>query len=272
MTLEPTIIFEDEALVVLNKPAGWVVNRSENDPENTLQDWLEKYFANDPVWQASLVEDPVFFERTGLAHRLDRDTSGVLIIAKNAEVMHKLLAQFKERKVKKTYQALVHGYLPARAGIINAPIARDKEHRTRFTVDEGGRESSTLFHVAEEYKGFVWEEIRKAWPDEIADKPLQKSLEVYQGFSFISLQPKTGRTHQIRVHLKFMKTPIVGDQRYNTLKRWHLDKRWCPRQFLHASQIEFEHPLTGNVQLVRAPLPPDLVRVLSLLNPKVSAR
>lgn len=268
MNLEPTVLFEDETVLVLNKPAGWVVNRSESTPEITMQDWLEKYYLGNAIWEAGLAEDPIFFDRSGLAHRLDRDTSGVLVVGKTPAAMHELLSQFKERKVTKSYQALAHGTLPAKAGIVNAPILRDPEVRTRFIVAEGGRDARTIFHVAEEYKGFDFEQLREAWVEKTADKPLQKLIEQYQGFSLVSLQPKTGRTHQIRVHLRFLGNPIVGDRRYNSPKRSFLDANWCPRQFLHASQIVFFHPITGEEKTVQAPLPPDLVKVLSLLDPR----
>lgn len=268
MNLEPSVLYEDDSVLVINKPATWVVNRSESTPEITMQDWLEKYFLGNPTWEAGLAEDPVFFDRSGLAHRLDRDTSGVLVVGKTPAAMHALLDQFKNRNVTKTYQALSHGTLPAKAGIVNAPILRDPETRTRFIVAEGGRDARTIFHVAQEYKGFKMDELKEVWVDKMADKPLEKKLEQYQGFSLVTLQPKTGRTHQIRVHLKFLGNPIVGDRRYNTPKRSFLDANWCPRQFLHASSITFNHPVSGEEITVRAPLPEDLEKVLTLLDPR----
>jgi len=229
------ILYEDEFLLVLNKPAGWVVNRSETVKEETLQDWLEENF-----------QFPIFnFQdyRSGIVHRLDKDTSGVLVVAKTPQIFENLQKQFKERGVGKRYLVLVHGNVQPTEGIIRAPIARSPFDRKRFGIFLGGREAETRYKKISNLKSQISKE----------------------KFSLLEIEPKTGRTHQIRVHLKYLGYPVVADEFYAGRKTYRTDKLWCPRQFLHASQLSFIHPQTGKKVKFSAPLSLDLKKALKYL-------
>jgi len=231
----PQILYEDEFLLVLNKPAGWVVNRSETVKEETLQDWLEKNF------QFSIFNFQNY--RSGIVHRLDKDTSGVLVVAKTPEVFENLQRQFKERVVKKRYLVLVHGRVTPPEGVIRAPIARSPFDRKKFGIFLGGREAETKYKKISNLK----------------------SKNSKEEFSLLEVEPKTGRTHQIRVHLKYLGYPVVADEFYASRKTYRADKLWCPRQFLHASELSFVHPQTGERVKFSAPLPLDLKKALEYL-------
>ena len=240
--MEIPIIFEDSEIVVIDKPAGIVCNRAITIQEETLQDWWdERYkisnlkFSNPPAGEAgSQIEDERYFmERSGLVHRLDRETSGVMAMAKTVEAFVSLLKQFKEHSIQKTYLALTHGYWDARAGQINLPIARRRDDRKKMGVREDGRESVTHYEVMTEYTS--WE-----FP-----KELKVDDRGYVGFSLVAFKPKTGRTHQIRVHSQQMGHPLVGDMDYSGRKRSREDRKWCNRVMLQAERIEFEHPRNG---------------------------
>lgn len=261
-----TILYEDTDLLVVSKNAGQVVNRSESIRVPTLQDWIEDYLKTDLNWQAALAEDEEFRDRSGLAHRLDKDTSGVLVFAKNPAAMHELLRQFREREIEKTYLALVHGFLPTPKGLIQAPIERHKTHRERFTVTNEGRPSETEFRVRKEYLPLTVARLREQGGGDV--KELVNLLSIYNGFSLVELKPRTGRTHQIRVHLHFLSHPIVGDARYTGRKRSKVDQLWCHRQFLHAATLSLTHPRTKERLTFTSPLAPDLQAVLELLTEK----
>lgn len=263
LNLEPSIIFEDDHLLVLNKPAGLIVNRANSVKDVTLQDWVEVYLANDPAWEKGRVEDETFRERSGMIHRLDKDTSGIIIFAKLPEIMFAMMAKFKAREVQKTYLALVHEHFSEPTGLISASIARHPKERERFSVTSTGRPSVTHYQVEREYSDFNLPLLQKkmAAEGEIISG-LGKLVQIYQGFTLVKLQPKTGRTHQLRVHLKFLHHPIVGDERYVGRKRYRIDKLWCQRQWLHAWKIEFYHPATGQKLEFNAPLPADLEQSL----------
>lgn len=269
----PTIIFEDDFLLVLNKPAGWVVNRANSVKEVTLQDWIEAYLVANSAWQADRELDQVFQERSGMVHRLDKDTSGVLLFAKRAHTMHALMAQFKEREVHKTYWALVHGKIEPSEGIVRAPIGRHPQNREVFAVQMAGRESETHYRVLQEFDGVhLTDEKLKQFAEQfgVVDQVptnLRRELRVYQpGFSLVELEPKTGRTHQIRVHMQFIHHPLVGDSRYSGRKRARLDSIWCRRQWLHAHGVEFMHPETGVTVAFDAPISDDLQAAMALLS------
>ena len=229
------VIFEDSEIVVLDKPSGVVCNRAETVTSETLQDWWDdKYKSSNLKFSNSQIEDEKYFvERSGLVHRLDRETSGVMVMAKTASAFVSLLRQFKERGVQKEYLALTHGYWKAREGQINLPIARRRDDRKKMGVREDGRESVTNYEVITEYVS--WEFPRELKVDDRG----------YVGFSLVRFKPKTGRTHQIRVHAKQMGHPIVGDMDYAGRKRNREDRKWCNRVMLSAERIEFEHPRNG---------------------------
>jgi len=233
------IIFEDSEIVVIDKPSGIVCNRAVTVEGETLQDWFSKRY-NMPITQVqtkygekTIDYVQYFAERLGLVHRLDRETSGVMVMAKTPVAFESLLRQFKEHGVQKKYRALTHGLWSVREGQINLPIARRRDDRTKFGVREDGRESITQYEVLSEYT--TWE--------------LPKELKIddrgYVGFSLVEFKPRTGRTHQIRVHAQQMGHPIVGDFDYAGRKRNREDRKWCNRVMLQAQRIEFAHPRNG---------------------------
>ncbi len=282
-SLTPTILFEDQDLLVINKPAGLVVNRSTSVKEPTVQDWLFDYLGNqldftvDQQASASLELLPQDFnpefgdalaiwqERQGMVHRLDKDTSGVLLLAKNPGALVHLLGQFKQRQVKKTYLALVHGKLKEAKGQIKAPLARSPHNRLRFAVSEVGRSAVTNYRTQSVYGALPDATLQQIYERQSANLKLKKIAELYQaGFSLLELQPETGRTHQIRVHMAALGHPLVADQLYAGKKRAKFDQLWCPRQFLHAAVLHFTHPRSQEPVTITAPLTSDLQEVLKL--------
>ena len=234
---EPEIIFKDESLIILDKPAGWVVNESETTKhQKVVQNWLQKKAY--PLAKRREL-------RSGIVHRLDKETSGILIVAKTKDAFENLQAQFRARKVKKTYTALVHGKVEPKKGTINTPVGRLPWNRERFGVIPGGRQAETAYQVKNYY---------------------EKDGEE---FTLLELKPKTGRTHQIRIHLKYLGFPIVSDEFYAGRKTARSDRAWCPRLFLHASKISFKHPKTGKNVSFKSELPDDLKSTLDLLIPNV---
>lgn len=270
------ILYEDQDIVVINKPPGVVVNRATSVKQATVQDWFVEHYAQLPFpddWSSMLPADfddsfgqplDIWQERQGLVHRLDKDTSGVLLLAKHPGSLIHLLAQFKQRHTHKSYLALVHGHITPANGQIKAPLVRSPHHRLKFMVQSDGREAVTDYVVQQSYGG-----LSDATLAQITDQThskLKKVQELYAaGFSLVALQPQTGRTHQIRVHLSAAHHPLVADHLYSGKKRAKYDQIWCQRQFLHASQLEFTHPRTREKMSVPASLSDDLERVLELL-------
>ncbi len=240
---EPTIIFQDEYLLIVNKPAGMVVNRADTVRQETLQDWIE-HSQQYPISHEQRL-------RNGIVHRLDKETSGVLVVAKTRVAMELLTGQFAERKVSKTYLALLHGILVPKVGRMSLPISRNRMDRERFAVSVTGKASETAWEVKKTFSVISHDQV---------------NLRYYQGFSFVVLKPKTGRTHQLRVHMSHLNHPLVGDSRYNSRKRFKQDRLWCPRQFLHAHTILIRHPETKAPAQFTAPLAEDLVRALHYLS------
>lgn len=266
------IIFEDQDLVVINKPPGLIVNRADSVRGETIQGWMEEKLKTElPVapdeWQKLVPGDfnpefgsaeEIFKERGGIVHRLDKDTSGVLVLAKNPGSLANLLAQFKSREVSKEYLCLVHGKFNLEHGTVALPLGRSSRDRRHFTVDLEGRVAVTEYRVEKWYSGL---DVTK-----INTQIEKKYLGIYQqGFSLVRCLPKTGRTHQIRVHLAAIQHPLVGDITYVGRKRAKLDPVWCSRQFLHAVQLSFKQPRTGENLIFTAELSQDLNGVLSLL-------
>ena len=219
------IVYEDADLLVVNKPAGMVVHPAPGHHDDTLVNALLAYL---PALQES--EETL---RPGIVHRLDKDTSGLIIVAKNARAQAALIEQMKQHTIIKRYLALVEGNVALDQGSIDAPIGRDLRHRQQMAITAiGSREARTHFKV----------------------------LERYARHTLLLLQLETGRTHQIRLHLKAIGHPVVADPIYgsgNVFKRAPLN-----RQFLHAYQLRFIHPFTGETLELEAPLPPDLQAVL----------
>lgn len=244
------IIFEDDSLLVIDKPAGLVVDESETQKKGTLQEILRDEYG-------------IHSERSGIVHRLDKDTSGVLVVAKTREALENLQKQFKERVVKKEYVALVHGHLK-KGAVVNKPIGRNPGNRERFVVLEEGKPAITEFIPIERLE-FSGQRLIEIFSD--LTKPAMRKLDAkrYSNYTLIKCLPQTGRTHQIRVHLKYLGFGIVGDSKYAGRKVSRLDKRWCPRQFLHAAKLGFKHPESGQWIEFKSPLPEDLQKALGYL-------
>lgn len=234
-----TVVHEDSSLIVLNKPAGLVVHPAPGHPKGTLVHGLLQY-SEDLSGIGGVL-------RPGIVHRLDKDTSGLLVVAKNDHAHHSLTKQFKEGTVSKCYVALVFGIVSQVSGCVNLPIARHSKRRKEMTVlPSKGKEALTY-----------WE----------------KREELADCLSLMVVKPKTGRTHQIRVHLSYLGHPVVGDQVYGYNKRWW--KRYpsrilnimplIKRQMLHAESIGFIHPHTKEFCKFDAPMPEDMRIVIERL-------
>jgi 23S rRNA pseudouridine1911/1915/1917 synthase len=217
------IAYEDEHLLVVEKAPGVVVHPARGHREDTLAQLLAPLLAEDADWE---------HERAGIVHRLDRDTSGLLVVARTDEALRRLQALLSERRIEREYLALVEGRPPARTGTIEAPIGRDPHVRTRMAVVAGpaGREARTHFTLE----------------------------RAFASTTLLRLRLETGRTHQIRVHMRAISHPVAGDPEYGTAGLLGLQ-----RQFLHATRLAFEHPLTGAHVDVSSPLPEDLQLALT---------
>jgi len=238
--MKPQIIFEDENFLVIEKPFGWVVNDAETVKHNlVIQKWLSENF-----------DFPVFKDRelrNGIVHRLDKDTSGLLLIAKNKESFEKLQGYFRERKIEKEYTLLAHGKVKPKEGSINASLGRLPWNRTHFGVIPGGRESDTGYETIEEY-----------------NKEVKVKGKENPYYTLIRAYPKTGRTHQIRVHMKHIGNPIVSDPLYAGRKTYKRDIVWCPRLFLHASKLTIPKEFC-DTYIFESMLPKDLSDALNML-------
>jgi len=266
-TTQLSIVFEDEAILLINKPAGITVNKSETTiHEKTVQDLVEEYIGIKPLPESKThgrvqeaqagEEDGVetfdaskaFYFRAGIVHRIDKETSGLLLIAKNLETFLDLQKQFKEREVHKVYRALVHGRVVPTTGEINVPVGRLPWNRRQFGVVAGGRESVTKYQVL----GYF--------------RTDDKRREIV---SLLELKPLTGRTHQIRVHLQYLGHPIFSDFLYAGRKTQKVDRRLLGRVFLHAATLSFRHPISRKEVTFDSPLPEELAHVMDQLVPVV---
>jgi len=243
----PTTIFEDESLLVISKPAGITVNKADTTRyEPTVQEWAESKL-NIKNQISKIEETSDFFSRGGIVHRLDKETSGVLLIAKTRVAFENLQKQFKDRVVKKRYIALAHGLISPEVGEIRVPVGRLPWNRRQFGVIADGREAITKYKVlSSKYKASGKDEM----------------------LSLVELYPETGRTHQIRVHLKYIFHPIFSDFLYAGRKTARIDRKLLPRVFLHASKISFAHPTTGNMIEFESVLPEELEETLKKLSVK----
>jgi 23S rRNA pseudouridine1911/1915/1917 synthase len=229
------IVFEDEDVIIINKPAGLVVHPAAGIHSGTLANALAYHFQQ--LSQAGS-------RRPGIVHRLDKDTSGLLVVAKTESGHENLADQFRAREVFKSYVALVYGVVKQEGGRIEQPIARDPRNRTRMAIVPGGRGALSLYKVRRSF----------------------------DSFTLLDVELKTGRTHQIRVHLAWLKHPVVGDELYsggrdNNVQDPQLRAqiRKLNRQFLHAEQLGFRHPRTGEQMRFSARLPEELLRLLEEL-------
>lgn len=260
----PSVLFEDETLLVLDKPSGMTVNRSQTTRgEGTLQDWIETKLKikNEKL---KIDKESDFYKRAGIVHRLDKETSGVLIVAKTQEAFENLQRQFKERGVEKTYVALVHGVVQPEEGEIRVPVGRLPWNRKRFGVVAGGREAVTKYKVIKYYSCYP-ELARLAAKRGSGSRDSDIRQNDKGKVTFLELYPETGRTHQIRVHLKYFGHAVFSDELYAGRKTARNDRHLLPRLFLHAQKISFTHPCTGERLSLKSPLPSDLDQFLRSL-------
>ena len=223
--LSLNIVFEDDDIAIIDKPAGMVVHSGAGHLTDTM--------ANAAVTRWPKISSVGDTDRPGIVHRLDRDTSGLLIIALNPTAYNNLTLMIKKHEIERIYTALVHGHPKSSTGTIDAPIGRDPHHRTRQAVNAGGRPALTHYEVIREIGQF----------------------------SFIKVRLETGRMHQIRVHMTAIGHPIAGDQTYG--KREGIAN--LSRQFLHASKLTFNHPISSEKISVTSKLPDDLQSAISLM-------
>jgi 23S rRNA pseudouridine1911/1915/1917 synthase len=233
------IIYEDQDIIVLNKQADMIVHPARGNTHGTLVNALAFY--------SDKLSSGTGEFRPGIVHRLDRDTTGVMVVAKNDTAQWKVAKQFERRQIKKSYLAIVHGTPELTADRISAPLGVHPRIREKYAIrPENGKEAITFYEV----------------------------LESFRGFSLLRLNPKTGRTHQIRVHLSYIKHPIVGDDMYGgkLIYPWQLQDTEPAAQdpvitrcALHASTLEFKHPKTNKVLKFEAPLPNDMQVLLDTL-------
>jgi 23S rRNA pseudouridine1911/1915/1917 synthase len=227
------VVYEDDELIVVNKPAGIVVHPAAGVQSGTLANALAFHFQE---LSASRTVRP------GIVHRLDKGTSGLMVIAKTDAAHEDLADQFRDREVFKSYVALVHGQVEKRTGQIDQPIARDRGNRTRMAVVRGGRPSLSIYRVRKRFARFT----------------------------LLNVELRTGRTHQIRVHLAWLKHPVVGDEAYGSGRdktvpdhRLRSEIARLGRQFLHAEQLGFRHPRTQEEVRFTAALPTELQSLLN---------
>ena len=233
------IVYEDDDLLVVDKPAGMPVHPSAGHASRTL---VNAVLAHCPELSGIGGEG-----RPGIVHRLDKDTSGLIIVAKNDAAHLSLARQLKERRVEKTYVALVEGRVAAREGVIDAPLGRHPVHRKKQAVVSNGREARTGYRVVKEMV--------------VGSRVEGRGSRVHAtAYSLVEARPETGRTHQIRVHFASIGHPIAGDALYG-----HAGPPPLARQFLHASRLAFAHPRTGERIELEAPLAEDLQEALKMM-------
>ena len=222
------VVYEDDSLLLVNKPAGMVVHPAYGHASGTL--------VNAVLAHCPRVANVGGLERSGIVHRLDKDTSGLIIIAKDDATRAALQRQFKRRGVTKIYLALVEGQITPREGVIDAPVGRNKQQRKKMAVVRQGREARTTY----------------------------RAIETFPDHTLLEVQPHTGRTHQVRVHLAWLGYPVVGDAVYGRRRQRLLRDR----HFLHAARLCFTHPATGEGMTLEAPLPPKLGAILRRIRPR----
>jgi 23S rRNA pseudouridine1911/1915/1917 synthase len=245
------VVFEDEHLAVINKPAGMVVHPGAGVQSGTLANAIAWRFKSTPPDEggvgAPVVEGNdgvVLSQRVGIVHRLDKDTSGLIVVAKSDMIHEALSEQFRERQVYKSYVALVHGAIEKASGMIEAPIGRNKHNRLRMKISPSGRSAVSMWKVRKRYNKFT----------------------------LVDVEIKTGRTHQIRVHMAYLNHPVVGDEIYNEGR----DKTIADsdvknaiqsmnRFFLHAEKLSFTHPKTGEQLSFTSEMPAELVELLKAI-------
>lgn len=232
MAMEFNIIHEDEHIMVINKPAGLIVHPGAGNGSGTILNGLLHRFSDSKI-----------IPRAGIVHRLDKDTTGLMVITKTLPSYYKMVEDIKERTVKREYEALCQGTIDI-PGTIDEPIGRHPKNRVKMCVNTRGKTATTLYEVIQKFKSFTW----------------------------LRLNLVTGRTHQIRVHLAHIFRPIVGDQTYGGKQRTsHLSDDMLTainelsRQALHAKRLSFSHPITKEELSFEAPLPDDMLNLIQTL-------
>lgn len=242
------VVFEDEYLVVINKPAGMVVHPGAGVSSGTLANALAfKFRVQSSEFRVKGDEKSKIQNlksKIGMVHRLDKDTSGLIVVAKNQITNDRLAEQFRSRTIYKSYIALVHGFVRKLTGKIDEPIARDRINRVKMAVDKNGRNAHSVYKVRQRF----------------------------EKFTLLDVQIKTGRTHQIRVHLSHINHPIVGDETYNAGRDNQIENpqlrkelKQLNRFFLHAEKLSFTHPVSKEKMDFVQPLPNELREILELL-------
>ena len=229
--IDLNIIYEDKSILIISKEAGMLTHPAPGNESHTLVNALMYHYKNLSKLSGE--------ERAGIVHRLDKDTSGLLIVAKDENVHHRLSTMFSDRTIKKTYTALAEGRFKEDKGEIKLPIGRSRIDRKKMSIAiDNGRDAVTAFEVVEE--------LRQA--------------------TVLNIYPRTGRTHQIRVHLNYIGHPVIADKVYGTRFSSKIAKKiGLERQFLHASKLSFTHPVTEKLMEFEDPLPPDLLKSLEKL-------
>lgn len=245
-----TIVFEDEFLAVINKPAGMVVHPGAGVSSGTLANAIaykfkienEKLKIDTDLDEQSKIRQ--IKSKIGIVHRLDKDTSGLIVVAKTEEIHEKLSEQFRNREVFKSYVALTHGEIEENSGQIEAPIAREKHNRLKMSIKQHGRYALSLWKVKKRF----------------------------EKFTLLAVEIKTGRTHQIRIHLAYINHPVVGDETYNsgrdkTVRDQNIRQgiAGLHRFFLHAEKLAFTHPVTKERVSFVASLPVELTELLEVI-------
>lgn len=231
--MEIEVLYEDNETLVINKPVGLVVNRADSVSSPTVQDWIEKRLGEE-FFQYT---DKVFRQRSGFCHRLDKETSGCLVIAKTPKALHYYLKLFKKRELTKEYVSLVHGLVEPDEGTVVLPLKRSRLDRERWQVHYEGKRAETSWKVLKRYR-------------------YENSEHWKNSLTYLRLNLKTGRTHQIRVHLSFLGWPIFADEKYLNKELTVRDRQFLNHHFLHAERISFLN-FSGEKILVEAPLPSD---------------
>ena len=248
------IVYEDEHFMAINKQAGIMVHPARGKWTGTLVNGLVHYGKKWSTCNGNW--------RPGILHRLDRNTTGIMLIAKADEAHWRIARQFENRTIQKTYVALIHGIPPLRSAVIDLPIGQDRYIREKQAIrkiENGGRNAVTLYEVLQTFQNSDDSLlVHGQHPQDLKNPPPPRQ------YSFLKLSPKTGRTHQLRVHMTALGYPMVGDTMYGGRVFQKGDFRF-ERQALHAAEITFTHPVTLEPMTLKAPLPPDIQTLLSYL-------
>ncbi|HEY4513641.1 MAG TPA: RluA family pseudouridine synthase [Candidatus Paceibacterota bacterium] len=265
--MKTKILYEDSNVLAIDKPSGISVHGDGRTKEKTVADWILKNYprmknvGENEVYENKKIKTEI--KKPGIVHRLDRETSGVLLLAKNKKAYEFLKSQFQNREIKKTYIAIVSGNVKTERGIINKPIGRSPKDFRRYLSGRGARgemrDAVTEYRVLKRFEApYVQNFSRSSLPRVRGGIHADKNFKHTVPFSYLEIRPKTGRTHQIRVHMKFLNHPIAGDALYNPGAK---TPKGLKRMALHAKSIEFKN-LKGEVVKVESKLPKEFGKVV----------